>query len=75
MGGAGAEMFYVDKMDKGVKKYVVDKDRKKDMLDSLKVADKGINHRVSSVEKCQIMLIENKNIPFIHRKIVFPFSF
>jgi hypothetical protein len=41
-GGGSTDMFYIDKMDKGIKEYVVDKERKKELLDSIKVADKAM---------------------------------
>jgi len=34
--GGGGEVFYVDKLEKGIKKYVVEKERKKEILGDLK---------------------------------------
>ncbi len=36
LGGGSTEVFYVDNLEKGVKKYVDDKDTKKEILDTLK---------------------------------------
>jgi len=41
-GGGALEVFYVDKFEKGTKKYVVDKERKSDILGDIKVAKKVI---------------------------------
>jgi hypothetical protein len=60
-GGGSPEIFYVDNMDKGVKKHVVDKDIKKELSDTLKVIMKEVED-FRSVQKRQVKVLKQLNL-------------
>lgn len=60
-GGGSPEIFYVDNIDKGVKKYVVDKDIKKELTDTLKWTTKAVED-FRKEQKRQIKELKTMNL-------------
>jgi hypothetical protein len=61
LGGGSTEIFYVDNLEKGVKKYVDDKDTKKEILDTLKWTTKSVEAFRKDQEK-QVKSLKEMNL-------------
>jgi hypothetical protein len=61
LGGGSPEIFYVDNVDKGVKKYVVDKDIKKELSDTLKITMKEVED-FRSEQKKEVKVLKQLNL-------------
>ena len=59
--GGGVELFFINNFDKGVKEYVIEKDRQKEILADLKTSKKLISNFNKEREK-QYKLFNNLNI-------------
>lgn len=60
-GGGSLDVFYIDKIEQGIKKEVVDKDRKKDLQNDLKEYNKAVKE-FNKVKKDQIKDLKKKNL-------------
>ena len=59
--GGSLDVFYIDKIEQGVNKEVVDKDRKKDLKSDLKVYSKSVKE-FNKVRKNQLKDLRKKNL-------------
>jgi hypothetical protein len=60
-GGGNMEVFYIDKIDQGIKEYVIDKERKKDLQSDLKVYTKAVKE-FNKKRKSQLKDLKKKNL-------------
>lgn len=60
-GGGSLDVFYIDKIEQGIKKEVVDKDRKKDIQSDLKAYTKSVKE-FNKVRKNQLKDLRKKNL-------------
>ena len=61
LGFGSEDVFYLDKIDKGVKKYVTDKDRKKELQVELKTYSKAVE-QFGKITKSHLKELKKKNI-------------
>ncbi len=59
--GGSVDVFYIDKIEQGINKEVVDKDRKKDLKSDLKVYSKSVKE-FNKVRKNQLKDLRKKNL-------------
>ena len=60
-GGGSLEVFYLDELDKGIKKEVVDKDRKKELLNETKAYTKTVKE-FNKTQKGHLKTLQQKNL-------------